>query len=128
MEITEDLKKTVWRRAQKVEGYDPDQARKDACDAWIIYDHFGNTDSDYGWEIDHIYPQSKLADAGIDSTLIDNVKNLRPLQWKNNRSKDNDYPHYSAVVTSMDEYNIDKESEYTVNQATQKELSELFGI
>ncbi len=34
---------------------------------------YGNRDSQYGWEIDHINP-----DGG------DGLSNLRPLQWANN--------------------------------------------
>ena len=52
-------------------------------DAWgwtIVRQDFGNTRSRYGWEIDHIIP---LALGGNDD-----LSNLQPLQWENNRRKD----------------------------------------
>jgi 5-methylcytosine-specific restriction endonuclease McrA len=53
--------------------------RKDQCGAWIEYDKYGNRKSDYGWEIDHITPESKDGESTLD--------NLRPLHWKNNVGK-----------------------------------------
>lgn len=40
MEVTEDLKLSVWNKAQVVLGYDASMFRKDACEAWIIWDKF----------------------------------------------------------------------------------------
>ena len=37
-----------------MDGYDPTLFRKDACGAWIIRDKYGDSDSIYGWQIDHI--------------------------------------------------------------------------
>ncbi len=50
--------------------------RKDACEAWIRHDAYGNRDSKYGWEVDHINPNGG-----------DDLNNLRPLHWKNNVAK-----------------------------------------
>ena len=52
-------------------------------DAWgwtIVRQDYGKTGSRYGWEIDHIVP---VALGGKDD-----LSNLQPLQWENNRRKD----------------------------------------
>ncbi len=53
-----------------------DSWRKDVCGAWMRKDLHGKRDSEYGWEIDHIDPNGGS-----------NLRNLRPLQWENNASK-----------------------------------------
>lgn len=73
------LKIAVWNKGCIVLGYDQNKWRKDVCGAWIGWDYYGNRNSDYGWEIDHITP---VARGGEDM-----IKNLRPLHWKNNASK-----------------------------------------
>lgn len=88
----------VWEKAIKVPGYDPKKYRKDAAGAWMIFNEYGNTNSTFGWEIDHIKPQAR----GGLSTLY----NLQPLQWENNRSKSDSYPSCQYVVTASGEYNV----------------------
>ena len=41
---------------------------------------YGNRDSQYGWEIDHINPNAP-------SYSRDSFANLQPLQWENNVDK-----------------------------------------
>ena len=82
--IDENLKKQVWDKARIIEGYDPNLYRHDACGAWIAFEDYKNRDSIYGWEVDHIYPESKLKKSNVPTEVIDNIKNLRPLNWKNN--------------------------------------------
>lgn len=79
MEWTHEQKSAVWNKATKVEGNDPNVFRKDECGAWIKWADHGNRNSQYGWEIDHITPESKGGS--------DNTNNLCPLQWQNNISK-----------------------------------------
>lgn len=80
----------VWERGNVVSGYDPRIWRQDQCGAWIRRDHYGNADSQHGWEIDHIRP---VAGGGGDE-----LSNLQPLHWRNNRGKGDSYPNWSCVV------------------------------
>ena len=79
MALLTQLAQFVWQKALIVPGYDHNIFRKDACGAWIRRDHYGNRDSQYGWEIDHITPVSH---GGNDALF-----NLRPLHWQNNAGK-----------------------------------------
>jgi hypothetical protein len=76
---TEQDKMNVWKKGAIVPGYDSEKYRKDQCGAWIVYSDYGNRSSQYGWEIDHISPESN---GGVDT-----LSNLRPLQWQNNVDK-----------------------------------------
>jgi len=118
----------VWENGQKVDGFNPDMYRKDPCGAWIVWDKYGVRDSIYGWEIDHIFPQAILQERGISAALIDDLRNLRPIQHENNASKSDDYPSYTAVVTSDDKKNIYKEASLTVNEATRNLLAQLYKL
>lgn len=81
----------VWRKGQVVENNDPAVWRKDVCGAWMRRSSYGVC-SEYGWEIDHIFPKS----AGGS----DDLANLQPLQWENNRSKGHSHPRYACAVTA----------------------------
>lgn len=92
MKYTEEQKLYAWEMARTVEGADENMFRQDACGAWIRWDMYGNRSNDYGWEIDHIYPESR---GGTDIP-----ENLRALQWENNIAKGDDYPCYMAAKTA----------------------------
>lgn len=128
MEVTNELKRKVWQKGQIVDGFNPDMYRKDPCGAWIVWDKYGVQDSIYGWEIDHIVPQAMLENKKVSATLIDDLHNLRPMQHENNASKKDDYPSYTAVVTSEDKKNIHKDISLTVNEATRNLLAKLFQL
>jgi len=49
-----------------------DKLRHDICGTPILLEEYGNTSSQYGWEIDHIHPESKGGASEID--------NYQPLQ------------------------------------------------
>ena len=67
---------SVWNKGRKIRDYDARVWRRDYLGNAIKFDDYGDRDSDYGWEIDHITP---VADGGGDS-----LSNLRPLQWEAN--------------------------------------------
>lgn len=118
--FTEQTIQAVWEKAIVVDGYNASTIRKDSCGAWIIRTDYGNTNSIYGWEIDHIYPVEKGGD--------DNIENLRALQWENNRSKGDDYPFYSASVQAEDSANVHTDRQFSINQAIQDRIREIYGI
>lgn len=128
MEITPQLKRAVWEKAQAVEGLNPDMYRKDPCGAWIVWDKYGVQDNIYGWQIDHIYPQAKLEARGFSAGQIDDLRNLRPMQHSNNASKGDDYPSYMCAVTAEGKKNKYFDGSLTVNEATRKILAALYQL
>ena len=128
MAWTERQIQDVWDRASIVVGYDKDSFRKDACGAWIIRTKYGDKDSLYGWEIDHIVPSALLVDMGYSQDAIDNPMNLRALQHDNNSSKSDDYPSYTAVVTSKGTENVREMNFLKVNDSKQESLKKLYNL
>ena len=124
----EELKQEAWRNAVVVTDYDENKFRKDACGAWIMWDKYNVTDSVFGWQIDHIYPQSKLKERGFSQNAIDNPANIRAMQHQNNQSKGADYPDYIAVVTSQDNRNVLQRTSLTINAKKQAELKQLYNL
>lgn len=116
----ESIINSVWEKAQKVDNFDPNQFRKDACGAWIIRNHYGQRNSIYGWEIDHVYPQSL---GGGDDEV-----NLRAMQWENNQSKGEDYPDYKVVVQSDGNKNVHLDGQFTVNEVLRNTLARMYNI
>jgi hypothetical protein len=91
--FSEEMIQKVWEKGKP--SSDSANWRKDECDAWISRKAYGNRQSDYGWEIDHISP------GGADT-----LSNLRPLHWKNNVAKSDG--RLTCVVTSRGDKNIPK--------------------
>lgn len=128
MAFSEEQIQEVWDRAMVVDGYDKSRFRKDACGAWIIRNKYGDTDSQYGWVIDHVVPQALLEDKGFSEDEIDAPVNLRAMQHENNESKSDDYPSYTAVVTSNNTVNIRLTRFLEVNQKKQDTLNQLYDL
>lgn len=81
----------VWNKGKAVAGQDPAVWRMDACNAWINRDEYGRQ-TESGWEIDHIKP--------VEAGGGDDISNLQPLQWQNNRHKGDDWPNWSCAVSA----------------------------
>lgn len=66
----------VWDKA--IPDLDDPTVKRDVCGTEIRRSQYGQ-ESKHGWEIDHKYPVSRGG--------TDNISNLQPLHWSNNRSK-----------------------------------------
>ena len=98
-DFTEEEKSYAWNRCKTIEGKDPDKWRQDYAGAYMWWIKYGDTDSQYGWEIDHIKPLDK--DGTYEKT------NLVAMQWENNRHKDNNYPRWETNRSFDGENNVE---------------------
>lgn len=98
MSFSDEVVSKVWAKATSVsEENEKWGFRQDTCGAWIKRSDYGRRDTEWGWEVDHIDAQ---ADGGGDE-----LRNLRPLHWKNNAAKSDGQP--KCVVISNGPKNID---------------------
>jgi len=72
----------AWDRAAEIRGSDPNTWRRDEEGNVIRYGSYGTT-GEYGWELDHRYPQSKGG--------TEHGRNIRALHWQANREKSDKY-------------------------------------
>ena len=68
--------RAIWKKGEIVSERKPSEWRRDDFGNHIRFDDYGDRDSVFGWEVDHIVP---LADGGTNKP-----SNLRPLQWESN--------------------------------------------
>jgi hypothetical protein len=73
-----EVVEAVWQKARTMGVHET--LRVDAWGWTIVRSDYANNRSRYGWEIDHIVPVSQGGG--------DEMTNLQPLQWENNRRKD----------------------------------------
>ncbi|MYA27903.1 MAG: HNH endonuclease [Nitrospira sp. SB0672_bin_25] len=66
----------VWQKGHPIPEYDPAQWRWDDDGNPILFSAYGDRNSKYGWELDHIV---SAAAGGLRV-----LSNLRPLQWEAN--------------------------------------------
>ncbi len=85
-------RKKVWSKGRIVEGQDPAKVRADVCGALMYWHKYGDTSSRFGWEIDHRKPVIKGGGDELD--------NLQPLQWENNRLKSDNYPEWKCKLAA----------------------------
>ena len=83
----EEMIEAVWEKGAAVK--DLSTFRKDTCGALMQRSKYGKTEQ-WGWEIDHIKPVAKGG--------TDDLDNLQPLQWENNRHKSDDWPKWSCKI------------------------------
>ena len=90
--LNDDIMKRifVWQKGIIVKGYDPAKYRKDRYDTLIEWNEYGNRNSRFGWEIDHIIPDSS-----------DEIENLQPLNWRNNIKKSDTVPRIMSGVVQL---------------------------
>ena len=74
----------VWNKGAEIPGRDSKLWRRDKCGHIINRADYGNTKSEYGWEVDHIKPVAKGGS--------DDLSNLQPLYWETNRDKSDTHP------------------------------------
>ena len=109
-------KRLVWEKAPYVDANHPECGNNDPCKACIKKECYGNRSSNHGWEIDHIIPESILQNAGVPQELIDDIDNLRPMHWRNNVQKSDDFPIYGGVVSAIGDTNLEVSRDYQVNR------------
>lgn len=117
--FSQDIINKVWEKGYSINGYDAAKFRQDTCSAWMQKDKYGSEEN-LGWAIDHVYPLSKGGK--------DDLENLRPMNWQNNRSKANNYPSYQCAIKSNDNKNVKSEESRLIHESIQETLKVKYKI
>lgn len=124
---TPEAKRHVWSKAPLADPNDPDGMRLDPCGALISLSEYGNRQSPFGWEMEHVMPAQYLRDHGVSEELIDHPDNLRPMQWQNNATKGDSLLIYSANTTRLGEINFPEANrDYCVNRSQIDKVRRLY--
>lgn len=115
-----EILESIWNRAMEMEGLDPKLFRKDACGAVMARSQYGMRDSNFGWEIDHVYPIAMGGD--------DNIENLRAMQWQNVESKGSNFPVYNSAVSFKGFENVEDVRNKRVNSTLVKGLMQIYPL
>ena len=98
MIFLEEFKKhTIWQKARQLPGWNPSIWRLDDLNNVIRYTDYGNIQSAFGWEFDHIVPKFLGGS--------DDWSNLRPLYWKDNRSRNTQITPARVLIGKLAEAN-----------------------
>jgi len=89
--FTDDVIEAVWSKGRPDPPHPLAAHRRDVCGAPMQRFAHGTEVLD-GWEIDHIKP---VSEGGTDD-----LENLQPLQWENNRHKADNWPHWECKKES----------------------------
>jgi hypothetical protein len=96
LSFAEEKLEAIWQKAKQFPNPSDPGWAKDDCGAWIQRSTYGDRNSLYGWEVDHIQPESR----GGSNEL----SNLRPLHWENNANKAAGCTE--CIITSSGDKNI----------------------
>ena len=91
MTFSRETIEKVWLHARVMTDLDPVTWRHDECGAWIRREHYGRTDSDFGWKI-----------ANVSAGGPDNAENLRPFQHANGYDRAGRRAHCKVTADQTD--------------------------
>lgn len=86
--FNKSTEQSVWEKGRVIPNFDANIWRWDSCGKVIKRNEYGNINSENGWEIDHIKPKAKGG--------TDDLNNLQPMQWENNRYKADAWPNWTC--------------------------------
>lgn len=91
MTFDEDTIQIIWEKGRVMQDHDATQWRKDECGAWIYREHYGVTDTEFGWKIEKVMPDvSERADS------------FRPFHHRNSYNIANGAPHCHVTADRIE--------------------------